>query len=128
MKPRGMDMALSITTSPDNPYADEVDGDGFIVYHYQGTDPHRYDNVAVRQAGVEGVPLIYFHGVARGQYQPFWPAFVQHDDVTSRTFRVAVDELVRGYSQGVTHFEGMSPGRTECVLAASGAARFLGLR
>ena len=92
VKPRGMDMALSITTSPDNPYADEVDGDGFIVYHYQGTDPLRYDNVAVRQAGVEGVPLIYFHGVARGQYQPFWPAFVQHDDVASRTFRVAVDE------------------------------------
>jgi putative restriction endonuclease len=92
VKPSAMDLALSITTSPTNPYADEVDVDGFIIYHYQGSDPDRYDNVALRSAGVEGVPLIYFHGVSRGQYQVFWPAFVQHDDRASLTFRVAVDE------------------------------------
>jgi putative restriction endonuclease len=92
VRPKGMDLALTITTSPTNPYADEVDVDGFIIYHYQGTDPQRYDNVAVRQAGIEGVPLVYFHGVARGQYQVFWPAFVQHDDPVTLTFRVAIDE------------------------------------
>jgi putative restriction endonuclease len=92
LKPRGMDLALSITTSADNPYSDEVDAEGFIVYHYQGTDPYRYDNVAVRHAGIEGVPLIYFHGIAIGRYQVFWPAFVQHDDPSTLTFRVAVDE------------------------------------
>ncbi len=92
VKPRGMDLALSLTTSPDNPYADEVDGDGFIVYHYQGSDPLRYDNVAVREAGRAGVPLIYFHAVASGLYQVFWPAFVQHDDPETLTFRLAIDE------------------------------------
>ena len=76
VKPRGMDLALSITTSPDNPYADEIDAEGYILYHYQGDDPQRYDNVAVRKAGIEGVPLIYFRGIASGQYQVFWPAFV----------------------------------------------------
>jgi putative restriction endonuclease len=92
VKPKIMDLALTIATSPNNPYADEVDTDGFIIYHYQGSDPQRYDNVALRNAGIEGVPLIYFHGVASGQYQVFWPAFVQHDDVASLTFRVAIDE------------------------------------
>lgn len=92
IKPAGMELALSITTSPDNPYSDEVADDGFVLYHYQGTDPDRYDNVALRQAGVEGVPLVYFRGVASGQYLAFWPAWVQHDDCGSLTFRVAIDE------------------------------------
>lgn len=92
IKPRMMDLALSITTSYRNPYDDAVGDDGFIIYHYQGTDPQRYDNVAVRQAGVAGVPLVYFRGVARGQYLAFWPAFVQHDDPASLVFSVAVDE------------------------------------
>jgi putative restriction endonuclease len=92
IKPSVMDLALSITTSTKNPYDDEVGDDGFIVYHYQGDDPQRYDNVAVRQAGVEGVPLVYFRGIASGQYLAFWPAFVQHDDPATLTFRVAIDE------------------------------------
>jgi putative restriction endonuclease len=92
VKPKGMDIALSITTSAKNPYADEIDVDGYIVYHYQGDNPQRYDNVAVRRAWLEGVPLIYFHAVSAGQYQAFWPAFVQHDDPARKTFRVAIDE------------------------------------
>ena len=91
-KPQGMRYALSITTSPDNPYRDEVRDDGFIAYHYQGDDPMRYDNEAVRDAGAAGVPLIYFHGVRSGVYQAFWPAFVQHDDPGSRMFHIAIDE------------------------------------
>jgi putative restriction endonuclease len=87
-----MDAALSITTSPKNPYNDEVDSEGFIVYHYQGEDPQRYDNVGVRHAGVIGAPLFYFRGIAVGQYLAFWPAFVQHDDPATLTFRVAIDE------------------------------------
>ncbi|HTK17075.1 MAG TPA: HNH endonuclease [Acidimicrobiia bacterium] len=92
MKPRSMDLALSITTSTKNPYDDEVGDDGFIIYHYQGEDPRRYDNVAVRRAGLEGVPLVYFRGIGKGQYLAFWPAFVQHDDPVTLTFRVAIDE------------------------------------
>ncbi len=92
IKPSAMDLALSITTSTKNPYDDEVGDDGFIVYHYQGDDPQRYDNVAVRRAGVEGVPLLYFRGIASGKYLAFWPAFVQHDDPARLTFRVSIDE------------------------------------
>jgi len=98
VKPAGMDMALSITTSPDDPYGDTVDDDGFIAYRYQGTDPEQWDNVAMRRAGVEGVPLVYFHGVASGQYKAFWPAFIQHDDPAALTVSVAIDQpqVLRG--------------------------------
>lgn len=92
VKPAGMRLALAITTSPKNPYADEVGADGFVLYHYQGDDPLRYDNVALRAAGLAGAPLVYFHGLAPGWYQAFWPAFVQHDDVAARMFHVAIDQ------------------------------------
>jgi putative restriction endonuclease len=91
-KPARMRMALSITTSPDNPYRDEVGDDGFIIYHYQGDDPRRYDNASVRDAGIACAPLIYFHGVTSGRYQAFWPAFVQHDDAVAKVFHIAIDQ------------------------------------
>lgn len=92
VKPRSMDLALSITTSPKNPYRDEVGDDGFILYHYQGDDPQRYDNRAVREAGLAGAPLVYFHGLRPGFYQAFWPAYVQHDDPDAKMFHIAIDE------------------------------------
>ncbi len=38
------------------------------------------------------LPLIYFHGVARGSYIAAWPVFVVHDDPGGRFFSVAVDD------------------------------------
>lgn len=92
VKPRGMDLALVITTSFRDPYGDVVSDEGFIEYHYQGNDPRRYDNLAVTRAGLEGVPLLYLRGIGHARYQAFWPAFVHEDDPASLRWLVAIDD------------------------------------
>jgi hypothetical protein len=42
------------------------------------------DNRALHAAGELGVPVIYFHGIARGQYRPVAPVFVIRDDPVRR--------------------------------------------
>jgi len=94
-KPAGMRLPLSITTAPiipgkDRPYDDEVGVDDLIRYRYRGTDPYHRDNIGLREAMRERVPLVYLHGVERGQYVAAWPVFVVGDDPAALTFTVAV--------------------------------------
>lgn len=91
-KPAQMELPLSITTAPNGPYDDEVGPDGFLGYRYRGRDPRHRDNLGLRECGLEGLPLVYFHGVASGRYLAFWPAYIHHDDPGSLTFTVAFDE------------------------------------
>jgi len=91
-KPAIMALPLSISTAPDGPYDDEVGPDGFLSYRYRGNDPRHRDNVGLRECGIEGLPLVYFHGVAQGRYLADWPVYVQHDDPGSLTFTVACDD------------------------------------
>ena len=86
--------ALTITTAPpkllrDAPYEDGYDEhSGAFVYHYRTPQSRsaaalraaNADNEALRAAGALGVPLIYFHGIAPGQYAAIAPAFVVRDD------------------------------------------------
>lgn len=95
-KPAVMSVPLSITTAPlvagrERPYDDEV-GDGVLRYRYRGTDPHHRDNVGLRTATKDRLPLVYFHGIAKGQYLAQWPVFITEDDATSLTFTVEVDD------------------------------------
>jgi putative restriction endonuclease len=95
-KPAGMRLPLSITTAPivsgkDRPYDDEIGGDDLIRYRYRGTDPLHRDNIGLREAMHQHMPLIYLHGVAPGQYVAAWPVFVVGDDEATLTFTVAVD-------------------------------------
>jgi putative restriction endonuclease len=41
---------------------------------------------------VERIPLVYFHGVARGWYVAQWPVYIVHDDPAALTFTIAVDD------------------------------------
>lgn len=66
--------------------------DGFLRYRYRGTDPRHRDNVGLRRAGLEGLPLVYFHGVGIGRYWAQWPVFIHHDDPSSLTFTVAFED------------------------------------
>lgn len=91
-KPAVMELPLSITTSPRSPYNDEVSDDGFLRYRYRGSDPEHSDNRGLRRTAALGLPLVYFHGISVGQYQAFWPAFVQEDQPDQLTFTVAVLE------------------------------------
>jgi len=96
-KPRQADAALTLVTAPPlpgrpAPYDDDLDEDsGFFSYKYEGTDPHRPTNRAVRHAKDLGRPLIYLVGVAKGLYQAFFPVYVTGDSPDTLTFRVEVD-------------------------------------
>ena len=91
---------LSITTSPNNPYGDRMDNEDVILYHYQGNDPMRYDNVWLRNAMKNQVPLIYFYGIDSGVYTASWPVLVVDDNRTSKFFAIQVLDraIINDYS------------------------------
>lgn len=92
------DMPLSITTAPPNDRGDRPYADGFspigdvLLYRYRGTDPKHPDNVRLRIAMQRRRPLIYFHGLMKGQYCAAWPVFVVGDEPQSLCFRVEFDD------------------------------------
>lgn len=96
-KPQVLDIPISITTSPSNPYDDTMGDDGLLSYRYQGSVARSYDNNGLRRAMQEARPLIYFHGLEPGQYLALWPAVIVGDDPATKTFTVACEdaELVR---------------------------------
>ena len=91
-KPRMLEMPLSITTSPANPYEDGFDRQAQLLrYEYFGTDPDHPHNVGLRRLMETQQPVAYFHGVRVGLYLPFWPAFIVGDDRDGLSVTVAVD-------------------------------------
>jgi putative restriction endonuclease len=52
---------------------------------------HR-DNVGLRIAMSNGVPLAYFFGITSGEYLATWPVYVVADDPQRLTFSIAVDD------------------------------------
>jgi putative restriction endonuclease len=95
-KPRQLDAALSMRTvfsaSPDErPYADEEGSDGFLRYKWRGTDPAQADNIALRSAMRQGLPLIWFQGVARALYIPIYPVYLAAEEAALHQFVVAFE-------------------------------------
>lgn len=86
------EVPLSITTAPEGPYDDAFGSDGLLRYRYRGKDPNHSDNRGLRAAMEHRLPLVYFHGVARGRYVAAWPVFVVNDDPANLVFSVAVDD------------------------------------
>lgn len=63
------------------PYEDEIDPTTRAIrYRYRAGSPDQPDNRALRAAHELQVPLIYFLGVAPGQYTAIAPVFVREDD------------------------------------------------
>jgi putative restriction endonuclease len=98
-KPAALSAPISITTSPSDPYGDDVGDDGLLRYRYFGGpgDERVHFNAGLRRAFREGLPLIYFQGVQRGLYQALAPVVILGDDPATRTFTIVCDdiELVR---------------------------------
>ncbi len=93
-KPAACELPISITTTLFGPYDDGVDNDtGLIRYAYRGTDPFHPDNVGLRRAMRDRVPLVYFYAVAPGRYVASWPAFVIGDDPTVLRFNVEINTV-----------------------------------
>lgn len=88
---------LSITTAPVEPRRARPYDDGFssegsvLLYRYRGTNPQHHENVGLRRAMRERRPLIYFHGVVRGEYYTAWPVYVVEDEPQALRFRVMMD-------------------------------------
>lgn len=104
-KPAGMDAALAIRTTftppgQTPPYADAIGADGLQRYKYRGDDPTHVENIALRRALEQKLPLIWFVGVASGLYEPIYPVWVVGDDPTKLEFALALDEGQRFVKPG----------------------------
>lgn len=86
--------ALSVLTSVARPgrapaYDDGgVDADGLLAYRYQREGEDSRDNVAVRRAYEQQLPIIYFRGITEGIYSAIFPTYVVSDERADRTFRL----------------------------------------
>lgn len=93
-KPAACELPISITTTVGGPYADSFDlATGRIRYSYRGSDRTHRDNVGLRRAMLERVPLVYFHAIEPGRYLAAYPVFVVEDQPEALTFWVQVDDL-----------------------------------
>lgn len=110
-KPRVLRLPLSMRTASSDPYHDETGTDGVLRYAYRGTDPWHRDNVGLRTAMQERLPLVYFFGIAEGKYVAAWPVFIVGDDPGSRRFTVALDDATHiGSGLAVTTSDGSASG------------------
>ncbi len=91
-KPRQLKLPLSITTSPKSPYKDRYDKDGNLLYSYRGTNPNHQDNVGLRVAMKQKIPLVYFVGLRPGRYEVVYPVFIIEDYIQDLTFKVVADK------------------------------------
>ena len=91
-KPRIMELPLSITTSPNSPYDDSMSDDKLLRYKYRGTDPYHRDNVGLRIAMQNRLPLVYFHGLVPSRYMAIWPVFVVGDAMSALEFSVTCED------------------------------------
>ena len=106
-KPASMNAALSMRTvytppSQKPPYADAQGPDGLQRYKYRGDDPMHPENRALRRAYEDGLPLIWFVGVAEGLYEPIYPVWIVADEPAELQFALALDEGQRLVSPGLT--------------------------
>ena len=92
-KPAVMEVPLSITTAPEGSYDDAFGYDNLLRYRYRGTDPQHRDNVGLRLAMQNNLPLVYFHGLIPGKYLAMWPVYVVGDQPEYLAFSIAVDDV-----------------------------------
>ncbi len=93
-KPKNCNYPLSITTTPDSPYTDTISGNDILGYSYRGTNPDFWDNVGLKRAMTDCIPLIYFNGVAKNRYIATWPVYILSANDITLTFEVSLSESV----------------------------------
>ncbi|QWZ09238.1 HNH endonuclease [Nocardioides panacis] len=106
-KPASMNAALSmrtVFTKPGDtpPYADAEGKDGLQRYKYRGDDPQHSENRALRRAHEDGLPLIWFVGIAASLYQPIYPVWIVGDELQDLQFALALDEGQRLITPGTS--------------------------
>ena len=96
-KPKVLEAALSISTAyaadpSSRPYDDHPGPDGFMRYKWDGSDPQRYTNRALRLSCERQLPLVWFQGVAPSTYLPIFPVYLVAEELDEMQFVVALDE------------------------------------
>lgn len=81
---------ISITTSPNSPYPDSF-SENILSYKYRGTDPSFHENIRLKKAMEQNVPLVYFFGLIPGKYMVHLPVFIAQADDFNLNFTVEVD-------------------------------------
>src|SRR6185369_5621882 len=100
-KPQRMRYLLSIKTVFPRPggkvwYDDQrqvhrqiFEGDDSIDYAFMGQNPNVVDNLWLREAFENRIPIIYFLGIAPGRYQAILPVFISGWDAETLKARVS---------------------------------------
>jgi len=141
-KPKDFSIPISITTISNSPYNDVFTNDGYIKYSYRGKDPNHRDNIGLRQAYKQNVPLIYFHSIMPGKYTAVFPVFIKADNpvslnvkaeihhsfifeaedlnsrITEEFFKIEQDEVLRNYTSRLTKYRMHQTKFREIVLSA----------
>jgi putative restriction endonuclease len=84
---------LSITSIPESNYSDGLISDNRLHYSYRGTDPNHRDNVGLREAMKDRIPLIYFQRIVKGKYLVHWPVYIVDDEPNELRFTIEADQL-----------------------------------
>lgn len=82
---------ISITSVHSSIYTDKFVDDSTLHYSYRGEDPKHPDNIGLRNAMRDKVPLIYFHQILKGRYFVAWPVFIIGDEPDKLRFTVAAE-------------------------------------
>jgi putative restriction endonuclease len=90
---------ISITTSPESPYMDELGRNQLIQYKYRGNDPGFHENVRLKRAMQERIPLVYFIGLVPNKYLALFPVFIIAADDKTLTFTVEIGDDFGGRAQ-----------------------------
>lgn len=83
------ELPISITSTVNSTYKDELLENDQIIYRYRGKDPHHPDNIGLRNCLKYNTPLVYFHQITKGRYFVASPVFVIDDDPTNLTFKLS---------------------------------------
>lgn len=108
--PRGCDYPLTITTIADGPYPDRFEDAHRLAYRYRGEDPQHRDNVGLRNAMRDNVPLIYLYAIVRGRYLAIKPVYVTADGPKRLTFTIMAD-VVGTYKDAQTSASAIADAR-----------------
>jgi len=94
--PKGFDIPISITTSPNSPYARRLQN-YVLKYSYRRGDINQRDNIGLREAFTNQTPLIYFEGIVPGKYKAMWPVIITDDNPSEKFVTANVGQM---YSVG----------------------------
>jgi putative restriction endonuclease len=83
---------LSITTTSNSPYHDSSINDGYLEYQYRGINPNHHENVGLRMAMEQKIPLVYFFSPVPSKYFACWPVYIIGEMRENHLFRVAFED------------------------------------